>query len=216
MKIEEKAKELAAIATLASVIGAILGGVATLTKLEWLPNSAISMFVALAAAIVGATTSLLVTRSLRARRTPKRVFLIYSRKDLAVAKELSALLTEAGFAPWLDVEQLVPGQVWRQAIVRAIQEAGVAVVLISKSLSESRESQAELMAAMKILTAKDKHTFPVLPVRLDDSEVPKFLSHVQWVNWHDSQAKEQILLGLEHATGYSPRTRPSPPADSAA
>lgn len=202
----EKVKELSAIAGVASVLGTVLAAVDTLTKFDWLPDTAISMTVALVAAVVAGSTSLIVARSLRASRRPKSVFLIYSRKDLAVAKELSALLAKAGFAPWLDVEQLVPGQVWRQAIGKAIQEAGVAVVLISKNLNESRESQAELMAAMKVLTAKDDQTFPVLPVRLDDAEVPKFLAHVQWVNWGDIHSKEQILMGLEHATGFSPRT----------
>lgn len=214
MKIE-KAKELSAIAGLVSVLGTILAAVAALTKFDWMPDTDISLAVSLVAAVVAGSTSLIVAHTLRASRRAKSVFLIYSRKDLAVAKELSAILAKAGFAPWLDVEQLVPGQVWRQAINKAIQEAGVAVVLISRNLIESRESRIELLAAMNVLTAKDDQTFPVLPVRLDDAEVPKFLAHVQWVNWDDLHSKEQILIGLEHATGFSPREGSIRHADSA-
>jgi len=199
----DKAKQVSAIASLASVIAAIVGGAATLMKAEWLPTTLSAMYVALAGALVAAITSLVVARNLRNHRKPKSVFLIYSRKDLPIAKELSAFLSDAGYAPWLDVEQLVPGQVWRQAIVRAIQDSGVAIALLSENLSSSRESQAELMAAMKVLSAKDRETFPVLPVRLDNSEVPKDLAHVQWVNWNDPEAKSQILLGLAYATGVS-------------
>lgn len=200
----QKAKEVSAIASLASVIAAIVGGVAALMKTDWLPTTLSAMYAALAGALVASVLSLVVARNLRANRRPRSVFLIYSRKDLPAAQELSKYLTEAGFAPWLDVEQLVPGQVWRQAIGRAMQESGVAIALISKNLNASRESQAELRAAMKLLTARDKNTFPVLPVRLDDAEVPEYLSHVQWVNWKDPEAMRQILQGLSHATGFAP------------
>src|SRR5436190_3787914 len=101
----EKAKELSAIGSLASVLAAIVGAVAALTKLEWLPSTLSAMYVALAGALVSSIVSVLVSRSLRLRRQAKSVFIIYSQKDLAIAKELGAFLREAGLSPWLDVEQ---------------------------------------------------------------------------------------------------------------
>jgi hypothetical protein len=201
----DKAKELSAVVSLASVTAAIIGGAAALMKAEWLPTTLSAMYVALAGALASSVISIVVTRNLRRRRRPKGVFFIYSRKDLAIAKELSSFLRESGFAPWLDVEQLVPGQVWRKAVVKAMQESGVAVVLLSDNMNSSKESQAELTVAAKLLTAKDRNTFPILPIRLDDSEVPKYLAHVQWVNWNDPDAKKQIVLGLSHATGQPPQ-----------
>lgn len=212
----DKAKEFSAVISLASVAVAIVGALAALTKFDWFPTTLSAMYVALAGALFSSVVSIIVSRGLRRKRQARSVFIIYSREDIAIAKELATFLHEVGLDPWLDVEQLVPGQIWRQAIVKAMQESGVAVVLLSESLYASKAAMAELGAATKVITARDKNIFPILPVRLDSTEVPKDLATVQWVNWSDIDARRKLLLGLSNATGLTlPSTGPAQEAAQA-
>ena len=48
------------------------------------------------------------------------VFIAYVEEDLAPARHVRDALHDAGFAPWLDKDQLLVGQNWPRAIERAI------------------------------------------------------------------------------------------------
>ena len=54
---------------------------------------------------------------------PVQVFISYAREDRAMARRLYADLQQAGVAPWLDVENLLPGQRWRIMINQAIRHS---------------------------------------------------------------------------------------------
>jgi hypothetical protein len=49
-----------------------------------------------------------------------KVFISYAREDVGPARRLFNSLTEAGAEPWLDVENLLPGQHWELEIEKAI------------------------------------------------------------------------------------------------
>jgi hypothetical protein len=195
-----KAKLLSAVASVVSVLAVLLAALTTVQERIWLPNTLNTLYVSLAGALVAALSSIAVGAAIRKRRRPREVFIVYSRADLPIAREIAVMLREAGFSPWLDVEQLVPGQNWPEAVATALAQSGAAVVLMSKSLSSSKSAQMELLLATRLLTAKDKRTFPLIPVRLDDSEPPKPLKHVLWVDWRDSGARGSLLRGLTKAT----------------
>ena len=54
-----------------------------------------------------------------------KIFLAHAREDKAQVRTLYADLKARGFDPWLDEEDLLPGQIWKEEIPKAIRQAGV-------------------------------------------------------------------------------------------
>lgn len=201
----ERKKELSAIISLASVVIAILASVGLL-DLKGLPSPLQGMVVAAFGAAVAAAMALMLSRELSRRRQARHVFIIYARDDLETAKRLAALLKDAGLSPWLDVEQLVPGQVWKKAVLKALEESSVALVIVSRNLEKNGFVREELNAAMKLLQSHEADVVPIVPVKIDDSNAPEALSQIQWVDLREDGAEERLLRGLSHATGLTLRS----------
>ena len=53
-----------------------------------------------------------------------RVFLSYARADEVAMGKLYDRLSASGFAPWVDVRSIHPGEDWLSAIDTAIRECG--------------------------------------------------------------------------------------------
>jgi hypothetical protein len=62
---------------------------------------------------------------------PLRVFLCHATDDKASVRQLYHQLQADGIAPWLDEENLVPGELWKAEIPRAISSAHVAIICLS-------------------------------------------------------------------------------------
>ena len=202
----ERKKELSAIISLASVSIAILAALAAITDAHGFPSQLVTMSIAALGSAIAAAMSLALSRELARRRQARHVFIIYARDDLEIARELTRLMKEVGLNPWLDVDELVPGQVWKKAVLKALEESSVAVILVSKNIEKSGFVREEMNAAMKLLQSRDASVVPIVPVRIDDSTVPEELAQIQWVDLKDDGAKEKLLRGLAHATGLTLRT----------
>lgn len=60
-----------------------------------------------------------------------RVFLCHSSGDKAAVRQLYQRLVDDGFQPWLDEEDLVPGQRWQLEIPKAVRNSEVVLVCLS-------------------------------------------------------------------------------------
>lgn len=153
--------------------------------------------IAAAIAAAAAFSSILLSRRLSRERERRRVFLIYAREDLDAARKLAAELREHGFFPWLDVDEITPGQIWQKAVIRALEESAVALVLISSHLAKKGFVQEELKVALDTLQEREKDMSPVVPVRLEETaKVPERLAHVQWVDLFEDAGMERLMSGL--------------------
>ncbi|BBO84659.1 hypothetical protein DSCO28_52250 [Desulfosarcina ovata subsp. sediminis] len=100
------------------------------------------------------------------------VFISYAREDQEQAKRLYKDLKHAGTQPWLDVEDLLPGQKWRAAIRQTIRKSDFVVILLSsRSISKQGFVQAELNKAMEVLEEIPADDIFMIPARLDDIRV---------------------------------------------
>lgn len=82
---------------------------------------------------------------------PAKVFVSYAREDRETARRLWLDLKAAGFAPWLDSENLLGGQNWKLAITEAIKSSAFFVALISNfSIQKRGYVQKELKQALEI------------------------------------------------------------------
>jgi hypothetical protein len=195
----EKRKEWTAILSITSVA---MGMSASVITLDFVFGSVTKSFtlITTAAAIVAACAavmSIVLSRRLARERDRRRVFIVYAREDLNAARKLAEDLKENGFNPWLDVDEITPGQVWQKAVLRSLEESATALVLVSQHLSKKGFVQDELKAALDILQERQKDVSPVVPVRLDDSPVPERLSHIQWVNLFEENGLGRLIAGLD-------------------
>jgi TIR domain len=76
------------------------------------------------------------------------VFLSHARKDGALARQLANCLTRAGFQVWLADEQIVPGENWAKKIGKALDAAGLMVVLLTPRALESDSVRQDIEFAI--------------------------------------------------------------------
>ena len=193
----ERRKEFTAVLSVLSVVIAIMASLFVYQVADSVTETYIYITAGAATiAAVAAFTSIFASRRLAAERESRQVFLIYAREDLEAARRLAAELRDNGFNPWLDVDEITPGQVWQRAVMRALEESTVALVLVSEHLGKKGFVQEELKVALKTLQERETGVSPVIPVRLENSTVPEGLSHIQWVDLFEDTGMDQLLSGL--------------------
>ena len=197
----ERKKEFTAVLSILSVLVTVLASVATTLVYDGFDEQSFTYFTAVASivAAIAATISITASRKLNFERERRKVFLVYAREDLAAAKELSTMLDKKGFSTWLDVERILPGQIWHKAVLQGIEESAVALVLVSKHLEKKGFVHKEVKVALEALQERNKDVSPVIPVRLDDSPVPGYLTHIHWVSLEEENGFDQLVSGLKWA-----------------
>lgn len=128
---------------------------------------------------------------------PLRVFLCHASGDKPVVRELCHKLAFEGWIdPWLDAKKLLPGQDWRKAIEEAVEAADNVIICLSRvSVNKEGFVQKEMRYAREIALEKPEGTIFLIPLRLDDCEVPRGLKFLQWVDYF-GQSKEQSYNDL--------------------
>ncbi|MFN8529214.1 MAG: toll/interleukin-1 receptor domain-containing protein [Anaerolineae bacterium] len=100
------------------------------------------------------------------------IFLSHSRKNTVLLEEFVKALTEAGYKVWVDTEDIAAGSRWVREIKKAVDGCAAMVVLLTTESAESKWVERETLRADEI----DK---PLLVARLDDAEIPFWLTNVQ-------------------------------------
>ncbi len=109
----------------------------------------------------------------------RRVFISYASHDAAVAQKVCSVLERAGFRCWMAPRDVVPGMLYADGIVRAINESTILVLILSESAVASAHVGKELERA-----SSKRH--PILALRTDSAPLPPafeyFLSESQWID----------------------------------
>jgi formylglycine-generating enzyme required for sulfatase activity len=111
-----------------------------------------------------------------------RVFLCHASADKPAVRKLSHRLTAEGWIdPWLDEEKLSLGQHWTIIIEEALAAADIVLIFLShNSVQKEGFVQRELSYAWELSLEKPRNVIFLIPFRLDDCEVPRYLSSRQW------------------------------------
>lgn len=133
----------------------------------------------------------------RQEQTDIKVFICYAREDMAIAKKLYKDLQRAGIKPWLDIEDLQPGQKWEVVIADVLKQSDFVLVLLSSySLNKTGYFRKDLNNALKLMDMVPPDKSFLIPVRLEECE-PKEeeLQQIQWCDLFESYEKgvNQIL-----------------------
>jgi hypothetical protein len=131
----------------------------------------------------------------------KNIFISYAREDQDIALRLYSDFMSAGLKPWIDKENLLPGQNWKQTITKAIAESSYFIALLStNSVSKKGYIQKELKIAFDVWSELPPSTIFIIPVRIEDCE-PLYdeLLHLHWADLFPSYEKglEKILQVLQ-------------------
>ncbi|HEV7238619.1 MAG TPA: TIR domain-containing protein [Thermoanaerobaculia bacterium] len=126
-----------------------------------------------------------------------QIFLSAARDDVEQVLPVYHALAAAGFRPWLDVQNLLPGQLWTKAIEQAIDESDLVLVFLSHS-SVGREGfvQKELRMALQRMERRAVGDTFVIPVRLEDVEPPESLRNLQWVDLFGVGGLEYLMQAV--------------------
>ncbi len=113
-----------------------------------------------------------------------KVFISYAREDAPIARRLFDDLKTAGAEPWLDVENILPGQRWESEIEKAIKKTDFVIALLSSnSLQKRGFIQKELRFALSLLDEIPQDDVFLIPARLDDCRSDdKKLREINWVD----------------------------------
>lgn len=162
--------------------------------------SLIWLIVAAFSAMLAGIVSVMLSDRIRRRLRAKKIFIIYSNMDRELAKRVSDILIDNGYHPWLDVEEILPGQSWKETSARALEESEAAVVVLSEHLAASSHAMNELETAMRMLRSKRSDIAPIIPISAGAAPSIEKLHDIQWADIDAPGGEELLLRGLALAT----------------
>lgn len=106
-----------------------------------------------------------------------KVFISYSRADKAFASELVLGLAACGFAPYIDRQDIAPGEDWEKRLAGLISEADSIVYIASPDSLASENCALELRQAI----ALRKRILPVVWRPIDDAMAPPEMKRLNYI-----------------------------------
>jgi len=127
-----------------------------------------------------------------------KVFISYATEDISQARELSLYLKENRFDPWLDKEKLKVGDNWDLKIKQALKNSDFVILLLSStSIKKRGYFQREFKLALKYLEERLIDDTYILPVLLNECDVPEQLTSIQWIKYDQPNFNTEIVEALE-------------------
>jgi hypothetical protein len=106
-------------------------------------------------------------------------FISYSNKDKTTAYAACAVLEGAGIRCWVAPRDIRPGGEYGAAIIDAIDQCRVMVLIFSSSANDSRQIHREIERAVS-------NGVPIVPVRIEEVVPTKsmkyFLGSIHWLD----------------------------------
>ena len=127
-----------------------------------------------------------------------RVFLCHASEDKPAVRDLyKRLCAEDWLQPWLDEEELLPGQDWNLEIEKAVEATDAVIVCVSKTSTEKEGYvQRELRKVLQIALNKLEGAIFVIPVRLDECELPRQVRDRQALDFFPADRRDSAVRKL--------------------
>jgi hypothetical protein len=129
-------------------------------------------------------------------KRPLKVFLCHAHADREPVRALYARLKREGVDVWLDKEKLLPGQDWELEIRKAVREADVVVVCLSKQFNQAGFRQKEVKLALDTANEKPEGEIFIIPARLEECDNLESLRKWHWVDLFESDGYEMLIRAL--------------------
>ncbi len=130
---------------------------------------------------------------------PLRVFLCHASQDKPAVRELyKRLAAEKWIDPWLDEENLLPGQDFDLEIYKAARDSDAIIICLSKvSVAKEGYVNKEIRRALDAADEKPEGSIYIIPLRLDDCS-PSFerLKKLHYADYFTPNAHEKLIKSL--------------------
>ena len=126
------------------------------------------------------------------------VFLIHAHSDRETVHKLYQRMVKDGINVWLDAERLQPGQDWQNEIRNALLKCEVVLVCLARGFDKQHGYRHEelKLALDKASFVPDDRVF-IIPVRLEECEVPESLNHLHRVDVFKPGGYKKLLSVLQ-------------------
>ena len=130
------------------------------------------------------------------------IFISYNHEDKDQAQLIATNLVQARKNVWIDKWEINAGDSLIQRIEEALGSADAILILLSETSVNSEWCRKELRSG--ILRELEEKSTLVIPIRLDDTEVPLFLREKLWIDLRPSARMDEqfslLLRSLESVT----------------
>ena len=121
----------------------------------------------------------------------------HANGDKPAVRDLHQRLHRHGVDPWLDEEELLPGQEWKVEIHKAVGTSHVVLVCLSQgSITKEGYVQQEIKFALDAADEKPQGTIFLIPLRLEKCEVPERIRRWHWVDYFGERGHERLMRAL--------------------
>jgi len=151
---------------------------------------------------------------------PYDAFISYSTHDKSTADATCAALEASGIRCWIAPRDIVPGAEWGEAIILAINQCRVMILIFSANANESPQIRREVERAVS-------KGIPIIPLRIQDitptHSLEYFIGTVHWLDAltppleaHLRRLTEtvRVLLQIDPTPPRIVTASPAVPADS--
>lgn len=139
--------------------------------------------------------------SLNPPSRPLSIFLSYARADKAVASKIYSILENHGHSPWMDTSDLLPGEDFLNSIEDAIRNADLFIAVLSE---RSYNRRGFIQREIRIALDKFEEFLPddiyIVPIRIDNCDFPKRLSHLQTLDWNNGIGLGKLMATIERVS----------------
>ena len=118
------------------------------------------------------------------RDRPYQAFLSHAHADKPIVDRLHKWLTETASLPiWYDATHLSAGARIATELGNALTQCKAAIIVFSKTSVASRWVEDEWnIASNERNRSENKGEFRIIPIRIDDCEVPSFLGATKYID----------------------------------
>ena len=129
---------------------------------------------------------------------PPKIFLSYVREDCEKVQRIYQKLKDKGFCPWIDSEDMLPGENWKKRITREIKASDLFIVCLSRqSLYKSGHFQKEIKEALSVLGEKSETDIYLVPLRLEECDIPEQLNEIHCCDYFQPNGWNNLLKTID-------------------
>ncbi|MBV6396694.1 MAG: Hercynine oxygenase [Anaerolineales bacterium] len=131
-------------------------------------------------------------------KRPLKVFLCHASADKPKVRELYRTLKRRGAQPWLDAEDLIPGQNWEVEIPKALLSSDAIIICLTpNSVDKEGYVQKEIKFALDKAMEMPEGRIFIIPARLEECELPFSLKKYHAVNLYEKDGYTKLMQALK-------------------
>ncbi|MGC0836439.1 TIR domain-containing protein [Pantoea agglomerans] len=130
-----------------------------------------------------------------------KIFLAHAKEDEKKTEEIYDCLVGKGYSPWMDIKDIPAGVNWDFEIQKNFSNSNLIIIILSKiSTQKNGYIRREINDAIEKLKYVKPDDIFVIPLLIDDAQVPSFISSkIQFIDFKRDDGWEILDKSLKLA-----------------